>query len=194
MPLGRNIGVVALEGHFTYPDIVALHITNRTTVNGHLDIVYYCVYTDNSLLLGVSAMICPVCKNDMIDVEHERIELDYCTNCHGVWFDAEELELLLESMGVENHGLDLDNIWHSPETETEEKKRKCSICGQKMKKAAIGKEPEVLIDVCPQGDGLWFDGGEVGHLITRIAKKPSAKPDSEARVITFLGEVFHAQE
>ena len=139
-------------------------------------------------------MICPVCKNDMIDVEHERIELDYCTNCHGVWFDAEELELLLESMDIKNHDLALDDIWHSPETETEEKKRKCSICGQKMKKAAIGKEPEILIDVCPQGDGLWFDGGEVGHLITRIAKNPSAKPDSEARVITFLGEVFHAQE
>ena len=139
-------------------------------------------------------MICPVCKSDMIDVEHERIELDYCTSCQGVWFDAEELELLLESMGIKNHDLALDDIWHSPEAETTEKKRKCPICGQKMTKAAIGKEPEVLIDVCPQEDGLWFDGGEVGHLIRRLAEKPSAKPDSEARVITFLGEVFVTRE
>ena len=48
MPLGRNIGEVALEGRSTYPDIVALHITNRTTVNSHLDIAYCWVYTDNN--------------------------------------------------------------------------------------------------------------------------------------------------
>ena len=106
-------------------------------------------------------MICPVCKSDMIDVEHNRIELDYCTNCQGVWFDAEELELLLESMGIKNHDLALDDIWHSPEAETEEKKRKCPICGLKMKKMALGQQPEILIDVCPKREGLWFDGGEV---------------------------------
>jgi len=42
-------------------------------------------------------MICPVCKSDMIDVEYHQIELDYCTNCHGVWFDAEELGLLFDA-------------------------------------------------------------------------------------------------
>ena len=139
-------------------------------------------------------MICPVCKSDMIDVEHARIELDYCTSCQGVWFDSEELELLLESMDIKNHDLALDNIWHSPEAETKEKKRRCPICSRKMTKAAIGKEPEVLIDVCPQEDGLWFDGGEVVHLIKRLAEKVPPEPDSEARVITFLGEVFGTRE
>ena len=27
-------------------------------------------------------MICPVCKSDMVDVEYNRIELDYCTVCN----------------------------------------------------------------------------------------------------------------
>jgi len=49
-------------------------------------------------------MICPACKSDMIVVEHSKIELDYCTGCRGVWFDSGELELLLESAGLE--GLD----------------------------------------------------------------------------------------
>ena len=47
-------------------------------------------------------MICPICKNDMIVVEHNKIELDYCLNCHGVWFDSGELELLLKSMKLES--------------------------------------------------------------------------------------------
>ena len=35
----------------------------------------------------------------MIVVERNRIELDHCTNCGGVWFDSHELELLLASFG-----------------------------------------------------------------------------------------------
>jgi Zn-finger nucleic acid-binding protein len=139
-------------------------------------------------------MICPVCKSDMIDVEHNRIELDYCINCQGVWFDSEELELLMETMGLEESSLTLSNVIGFPEAETSEQKRRCPICGQRMGKATIGREPKVLVDVCRQGDGLWFDGGEVSQLIKQLIKKPQKKKDSQQQVITFLGEVFQAQD
>lgn len=139
-------------------------------------------------------MICPVCKSDMIDVEYKRIELDYCTVCRGVWFDTEELELLIENIGPEESGLAVDSITGSPEAETSEKGRKCPICGQKMGKANIGHEPRILIDVCRRGDGLWFDGGEVGQLIKQLIKKPQAEGDSQQQVINFLGEVFGAPD
>ena len=139
-------------------------------------------------------MKCPACSNLMIVVEHEKIELDYCLNCSGVWFDAGELELLLETMQLEGTSLSLDNILTSPEAKSIEKKRKCPICGKKMKKATVGHEPEVLIDACPQGDGLWFDSGEVDQLITQLANRPSEKSDSQGRVITFLGEVFRTRD
>jgi len=148
-------------------------------------------------------MICPTCKNIMIVVEHERVELDYCTSCQGVWFDSGELALLLETMGLEEAGLSLSNILTSPEAKTAEKKRNCPICGQKMGKATIGQKPEVLIDVCRHGDGLWFDGDEVGQLLTQLAGKParqalaggpSQRADSQGGVITFIREVFRARE
>ena len=139
-------------------------------------------------------MICPACKSDMIVVEHSKIELDYCTNCQGVWFDSAELELLLESMSLESPHLFLSNILDSAEAEPSQKKRKCPICRRKMKKTTIGQEPEILIDVCQQGDGLWFDGGEVGELIRQLAEKPSEKQGSQQHVITFLGEVFETRE
>jgi Zn-finger nucleic acid-binding protein len=138
-------------------------------------------------------MICPTCKSDMIVVEHNKIELDYCTNCQGVWFDSGELELLLESMSLESPEIFLNNILDSAGVESSEKKRKCPICRQKMKKTNIGQEPAILIDVCQQGDGLWFDGGEVGQLIKQLAEKSSEKQGSQHRVVTFLGEVFGAQ-
>ncbi len=139
-------------------------------------------------------MKCPACSSLMIVVEHEKIELDYCVQCSGVWFDAEEMELLLEAMHLKGTSLSLDNILTSPEAKSAEKKRKCPICGRKMKKATVGHEPEVIIDACSWGDGLWFDSGEVGQLITQLPDKPSEKSDSQGRVITFLGEVFKVRD
>jgi len=137
-------------------------------------------------------MICLTCKSQMIVVEYNKIELDYCHNCKGVWFDSGELELLLESMCLENSNLFLSNVLHSAEAKTSEKKRKCPACNQKMKQVTIGREPEVLIDACQQEDGLWFDGGEVGQIVKQLVLKPSAKANSQQQIITFLGETFKA--
>ena len=139
-------------------------------------------------------MYCPVCKEPMIIVEHERIELDYCTTCLGVWFDAGELVLLLESLDLQVGELNIADIMTLPEKMLVEKKRRCPVCRRKMRKASIGHDPEVVIDVCPRGEGIWFDGGEVGQVITQRLDKSSAEPGAPDRVVTFLGEVFQSGE
>ena len=130
----------------------------------------------------------------MIVVEHEKIELDYCTTCLGVWFDAGELALLLESLDLEVGEFNIADIMTLPEKKIAEKKRRCPVCGKKMQKAAIGNDPEVVIDVCTWGEGMWFDGDEVGHVIRQLLDKPSAELGAPDRVVTFLWEVFRARE
>ena len=139
-------------------------------------------------------MICPVCKYDMIVVEYRSIELDYCNGCKGVWFDSGELELLLKSYGLEEPKTFFNGIFNSQESVSSEKKRNCPICGHKMKKTAIGRQPEILIDVCRDNHGLWFDGGEVTQLIGRLAGEHLPKRDSREHVMSFLGEVFGAPQ
>jgi hypothetical protein len=129
----------------------------------------------------------------MLVVEYNDVELDWCTSCQGVWFDSTELELLLKSMNLDSRNLLLDNILHLPKAKTLEKKRKCPICRKKMKKTTIGEHPGVLVDVCPQGHGLWFDGGEVAQMLKHLAEKQPAGQDSQQQIISFLGEVFKAQ-
>ncbi len=136
-------------------------------------------------------MKCPACNSMMIVVEHERIELDYCPQCAGVWFDAGELELLLDTMQVDQSILSIDTILTAPVVDSQEKKRKCPICRKKMKKATIGHQPEVLIDVCQRGDGLWFDAGEVGQVVSQA--RSIKESNSQGQVIHFLDEVFHLQ-
>ncbi|MBM3148992.1 MAG: hypothetical protein FJZ88_03055, partial [Chloroflexi bacterium] len=124
-------------------------------------------------------MLCPTCKNLMIVVEYHNIELDHCINCKGVWFDSGELELLLKSVGAETTSPLLVELATHPEAATLEKKRKCPICGHKMRKTRPHEEPELVIDVCQSGDGLWFDGGEVAQLISKQPEKLLGKQDSE---------------
>jgi len=138
-------------------------------------------------------MRCPSCKCDMIVVEHNKIELDYCTNCLGIWFDSQELELLLNSTGLDSRGLFPSNTINSPETRSPEKKRRCPICTKQMKKTTIGQQPEILIDICQRGDGLWFDGGEIASLIKQLADKTSSNRNSQQQILDFLRETFKAQ-
>jgi Zn-finger nucleic acid-binding protein len=139
-------------------------------------------------------MICPICKYAMVVVEYHNIELDYCDNCKGVWFDSGELELLLKSQGLEEPKAFFDGIFNSQQAASPEKKRNCPVCGRKMKKTGIGEQPEILIDACRDKHGLWFDGGEVAQLIRHLAGERPREHDSRGHVINFLEEVFGPSE
>jgi hypothetical protein len=125
-------------------------------------------------------------------VEYERIELDYCTECFGVWFDAGELELLLERLAINGAAFTIKEIMSLPGKKVAEKARHCPICHRKMRKALIGSEPEVLIDVCSRGDGLWFDGGELSQVLKQL-KDTTAPMGKEKRILAFLEDVFKAR-
>ena len=135
-------------------------------------------------------MICPVCNVSMVIVEYDDIELDYCTTCKGVWFDSGELELLMESAGLDNARVFLDNVVGRPEVSTDEKKRRCPICMKKMKKEYMDEGAELLVDICKHEHGIWFDGMEVHHLMELVAGKSPDKEDASRQVVDFLSEVF----
>ena len=106
-------------------------------------------------------MNCPVCKEPMVVLELNQVEIDYCTACGGIWLDAGELELLL---GNSKNKDDLLNSF-VPDKKTKERKIRCPICLKKMNKVLCGRENKVLIDKCPDNDGLWFDRGELYQIV-----------------------------
>ena len=132
-------------------------------------------------------MKCPIDKTDMIVVEHEKIELDYCLRCSAVWFDSRELELLVAILKAEGANLSYTELLTPHSAKVTEAKRKCPICRRKMDKVWLGKEPKVLIDRCPLGDGLWFDSGELQQVLREM--EPPETPASRD-VISFLGDAF----
>ena len=136
-------------------------------------------------------MICPVCKQDMIVVEYRQIEIDYCHRCSGIWFDKGELELLLQTASLGDTGLNtLEGLAREKRSHGE---RKCPICHKKMKEVPVG-EPAIHIDVCRQGDGIWFDGGELQELLKQISAGPLADREALRQITDFLGETFGGEK
>ena len=131
-------------------------------------------------------MKCPVDKIDMIVVEHRKIELDYCLKCAGVWLDSGELDLLVSVFRSEGAKLDNTSLFTPHEAQTNEGRRRCPLCGRRMNKVWLGKEPRVLIDSCPNGDGLWFDGGE----LQQVLKEVQTGGNDASELLSFLGSAF----
>lgn len=42
-------------------------------------------------------MRCPKCGNSLEEIDLMKIKVDKCTSCQGIYFDAGELEIVLES-------------------------------------------------------------------------------------------------
>lgn len=126
-------------------------------------------------------MDCPVCKNAMITLELEDVEIDYCTECGGIWLDAGELEQLLGEPQKAKQLLASFQI----DSQSTERIRKCPICDKKMQKVKVGPSaPVLLIDKCRRGDGLWFDRGELYDICDR------AELDRDNKIQTLLKEMF----
>ncbi len=126
-------------------------------------------------------MDCPVCANAMITLELDEVEIDYCTDCGGIWLDAGELEELL---GEAEKTAQLLASFKADPNNTE-KPRKCPICDKKMQKIIVGQsKPTLLIDKCAKGDGLWFDNGELHDIFDR------AQLDENNQIQALLADMF----
>ena len=94
-------------------------------------------------------MQCPNCSTtELRNVEGENLELDYCPQCRGTWFDRGELEELLK--------LPRDNF-----TTPRDARRTAKVCPRCSKPMLGFLYPHTFaaIHMCSACRGLWFDKG-----------------------------------
>jgi Zn-finger nucleic acid-binding protein len=104
---------------------------------------------------------CPVCKEAMIVLELDEVEIDHCVECRGIWLDGGELEILLENSAAKDGFLD---SFYKNEG-SKEKPRKCPMCDKKMEKVLYGGNKTIQIDRCRKKDGIWLDKGELREIL-----------------------------
>ena len=125
-------------------------------------------------------MNCPVCREPMVVLELDEVEVDHCVGCGGTWLDAGELELLLEDSKKKDELLSSFTV----DRKDAEKKRTCPICLKKMEKVLCGMDKKVLIDKCRKNDGIWFDRDELEEMIRM------GSIDNDNRVLDLIRDIF----
>lgn len=122
-------------------------------------------------------MNCPACKNPMVILELNQVEIDYCTNCKGIWLDRGELDLIFSSADKKEIAKSF-----SVKNNSDEVKRRCPICKKKMDKVEF-ENTGIIIDRCSEDHGVWFDGGELKSILKTAEEQNS-------RIINMLKEMF----
>jgi Zn-finger nucleic acid-binding protein len=125
-------------------------------------------------------MDCVSCKEPMVVLEVDQVEIDHCVNCGGVWLDAGELELLLEEADAAQRTLE----GTSTNAAVHQGSRKCPICRKTMEELTIGDSTRITIDRCRQGHGIWFDKGELQGVMRIFGG------DSGTKVVRLLEDIF----
>jgi hypothetical protein len=125
-------------------------------------------------------MKCPACDELMIVLELEEIEIDYCTECEGIWLDGGELELLLEEASEKEELLSSFKVADN----SSETKIRCPICTKKMEKVLVGSGKKILLDRCKNHHGVWFNKGELYEVVKL------GSIDEENKILTLLKEIF----
>jgi PAT family beta-lactamase induction signal transducer AmpG len=107
------------------------------------------------------AIRCPKCRADMELVMHDGVEIDRCTQCKGIWFDAGEVSLLNDpgvaaaidtgSAGEGKHYNSIDDY-------------RCPRCGSEMLKQVHPRQKHIWYEVCADCEGSFFDAGEFRDL------------------------------
>ncbi|MBU0755772.1 MAG: zf-TFIIB domain-containing protein [Planctomycetes bacterium] len=126
-------------------------------------------------------MNCVECKEPMVVLELDQVEIDYCLECGGLWLDHGELEILLGN--PEKAGRLLDEAGKADRSS--KSKRKCPLCKKGMDLIVTGGDKEVRIDRCPKGHGLWFDRGELKEVIQGLSGVDNHK------VVELLEKMFN---
>jgi Zn-finger nucleic acid-binding protein len=103
-------------------------------------------------------MECPKCSvGEMENVVFEEIEVDRCSGCGGMWFDAEEAEALKQftnaaelDTGDELAGLEYDSIENID----------CPRGHGRMSTVVNPSLLHIYFERCAVCGGIWFDAGE----------------------------------
>ena len=122
-------------------------------------------------------MNCPACKNSMVILELNQVEIDFCTACKGIWFDNGELELMFS----EDDQKEIAKSFSVKDNLSEEKRR-CPICKKKMNKVEFEKTG-IILDCCVNDHGLWFDSGELKSIL-------KTSEENNYKMIEHLKDIF----
>ena len=106
-------------------------------------------------------MNCPKCQNSMETVDFEEVEVDRCTNCGGLWFDAMEQQELRSRKGAKKIDTGDKKVGAKRDKEG---KIECPRCRARMIRMVDRQQAHIWFESCPVCYGTFLDAGEFRDL------------------------------
>lgn len=101
-----------------------------------------------------SSKKCPECHNYFHVLRINIVEIDCCKNCESLWFDPEELKIIMNTFD------DITNDFLHAGKST----YNCPVCQSRLRKRSFLFPERVVVDECTDGHGVYFEKGELEHV------------------------------
>jgi PAT family beta-lactamase induction signal transducer AmpG len=107
------------------------------------------------------AMRCPKCRADMEQIDYEGTEVDRCTICNGLWFDAGEIDVLRDKQAAA--AIDTGDAKIGKQSNTMDSYQ-CPRCSGAMVKVVDPRQTHIWYETCSSCNGSYLDAGELRDL------------------------------
>lgn len=115
-------------------------------------------------IFWTGAMRCPKCRADMEPVEYEGTQVDRCTICQGIWFDAGEIEILKDKKAAATIDIGDKKIGRQSNSID---RYDCPRCGGAMVRVVDPLQNHIWYETCGGCNGSYLDAGELRDLSSR---------------------------
>ena len=106
-------------------------------------------------------MKCPKCESQFETITFEKIEVERCLGCQGLWFDMLEKDDLVHIKGSE--AIDIGNSQVGKQYRDQEDVH-CPHCSVEMLPMVDKDQYHIKYESCPICYGTFFDAGEFRDL------------------------------
>jgi len=112
-------------------------------------------------------MYCPKCKIEMHKKNIQRIEVEECEKCEGMWFENDELRRVKDKVDSDLNWMDFE-IWkHQEKFKAKKKRYDCPNCNHPMNILDYDNT-KVEIDYCTNCKSIWLDKNELQKIIESL--------------------------
>ena len=113
-------------------------------------------------------MICPNCKKETLEkIRFHKSEVDICSQCHGIWFERDELRKSKDEKDQYLKWLDIDLWREDKKFQVSSFGKICPLCKKAFYEVRYG-ESNIKVDICNSCMSVWLDGGEFKKIIAYL--------------------------
>jgi len=115
-------------------------------------------------------MFCFRCRKKLEKAIFYNLEVDYCPQCLGIFFEEDELKLAKDAKDKNLKWLDID-LWKNKKLfKISYGIRLCPSCRLPLYEVYYG-DSRIIVDVCNLCQGVWLDRGEFKRIIDYLKEK-----------------------